>query len=239
MLSERQKPVQVSLELRGTQVFQRKNLFRHESQRGKGGAIGGRELVLGDLRPERIRTFFYKQVQAVTMPGIDELLKRLKEMIDEGRENPLNDFTVELSNQVRELLKREVGGTFPRIALHLRDGESYRESLRAVGVPLSMIEGSQGQYLGNRLFAQIFVDLGSFRQYVLEGHPESGMVHLCAVLIEEYSHALSPDVSDLEMVEKTITLNEKFLGFKYTEDEKKAMREYVARGPKDGLFTQE
>ncbi len=175
-----------------------------------------------------------------SMSTIPELSARLRAILDEDKQCPLNQFALELSGQVRAFLKEELHASFPTIQLSLRYGESYRESLREVGVPDRSIKGSSGMYIGNVFSGQIFVDLEGVKQFLLEGQTTSAIVFLCSILTEEFCHSLAPKVSDAQMADQTIMLTEKFIkDFKHTEEQKKAIRESFAGEAKDGLFEPE
>src|SRR6267378_1097048 len=110
------------------------------------------------------------------MPTVEELRLRLEVLLEDGISNPLNRFTVELANQVLEFLRAEFNSPLPQIRWDLRDGASYRLSLREMGVSENMIEGSSGMYIGNKFSGHIVLDLGFPRQQILDGHVVSAMI---------------------------------------------------------------
>ena len=171
------------------------------------------------------------------MPTVSELSARLVAVIQENRKDPINQFALEVIEQVKVFLRKEFGAPFPAIRLSLLHGDSYRERLLELGVPERSIEGSSGIYVGNVFSAQILIDLDGVRQFLLEGKVQSAVVFLCNVLIEEFTHALVPKVSDRELCDETIRLVEKFLpDFRFSQEQKKAIHESVSGEPKDGLF---
>lgn len=172
------------------------------------------------------------------MPTVEELSSHLLAMGKEKRPHLLRDFTLELvQQQIIPFLTEQFHRPFPRITLHLRDGPSYAEDLRRRGVPQFNIEGSSGFYLGNKYFADIIIDLEPVRLSALEGRLQNAVFLLANILIEEYTHSLFPKISDRDISELVMRLVESFFpGFKYTEEQKRAIADSVSGEPRDGLF---
>jgi len=173
----------------------------------------------------------------LTTTTVAALSASLRTTLAEEKENPVNHFTLEVSEQVKVFLRGEFGRPFPAMRLSLRYGESYRRRLLELGVAEDRIEGSSGIYVGNVLSAEIVLDLEGVRQFLLQGQVPSAVVFLVSVLMEEYTHALFPKISDRQMAGETIRLVEKFLtDFKHTDEQKRAIYKSVSGEPKDGLF---
>jgi hypothetical protein len=82
----------------------------------------------------------------------------------------------------------------------------------------------------------IVIDLETPQREITEGHVGSAGVKICLTAIEELTHLLEPEKSDKEMNAQTTELTEKFLGIKFTDEQKKELAEDVSGDPKDGIF---
>lgn len=171
------------------------------------------------------------------MPTVEELCRRLQVIAEEKTPNPLNQFARELVSQVQAFLTEEFHRLFPPIQVDLRSGESYRQRLRELGVPRDAIDGSAGMYIGNARSANIIIDLEVCRQQILQLNVGSAVINLCDILMEEFTHALFPNILDRDLATSRQQLTEKFLpGFKFTEDQKRDQIAAVSGEPKDGYF---
>jgi len=114
-------------------------------------------------------------------------------------------------------------------------GEGYRQKLRDLGVREDQI-GGIANFIGSRFGGNIVIDLEFTRQRLINGHTNDAMVNLVGTVIEESMHALFPDIMDKEMVHTRIGLVEKFLGLKFTEEDKKIMIDSVTEEPNHGFL---
>jgi hypothetical protein len=172
------------------------------------------------------------------MPTTDELVQRLVNTLEREKQGPLNAFAFELAKDIMDFLRREYHRSFPEVHFHFLNGEYYRERLRKVGVTASMIEGSSGFYIGNRYGADVYVDLGDTREYLVEGNVKGAVLRIVHVLMEELTHVVFPDILDRDIWREVVRLVEGYLtDFRFTDQQKAMIRDAVSGAPRDGPFS--